>query len=917
MSARRRIALALCAAAWLLAAAPAWAVYQCGNVKDDCQCGSNNPYPCCDNGSNCTWWAWEAACCHWGVGLPGWGNANTWASYASKNGNYQVLANPVPGSIATSTKGGYGHVAWVESVNGNKITVSEMNCCGSCPYGKRIWNYDKSYFNSGFVVKKGLPPPGPVCPNGQCEGGENCATCPQDCGGCCGNGACDNGENCSSCPKDCGGCCGNGACDFGENCSTCSKDCVCLPQGALEKATCTQISGWAKDPDTAAPVPVTLMDAGKSLASGKADLPHPSHDGYGFWWVTPKSLKDNTVHSVSVQAADDAHPQLATLGPSEFICNNGPLPSDAWQTEQQDHAGCGVQVPDADGWVVRHEHQAGFKLPLAGVLSSCLTPLPGGFVEGFAELSWSFGAMPFAAAMRLDGAHLGNWTGQGQTRVEFGPGNTLCLDTLTLQEVPVGVATESQLGPVWVRQGPWWWVATSHERGWRGAAIPPDGLEFTADSEVAGGLRATLGVGQPYDQLTWDVNELKLPQGGTVHLRTGTYEMAVVERGLYDFKGLWGQELAVQVAVPVPTAAGSDVQVRLSHVRVRQNVERKQGPWTITQVGSYGLYADASPTATLPGLDLALLHRDAAWWTTGQLRATAHVTHDQIDAFKARLAGNLAEPGLEVRLEAAGVAVWQLAGGSPVPPILEVNLPRPATDGTLVWTIQALQDRWHGQDGMVRLYGLEWRSRGWWTVPSFDVQGWRDRRLPGGGARIDAGALVLAGQLAVRAPLPFEAKGVRMHYAQDLRPIEAEAEIRFGGKLVHTVHAVGPYERDLDLPGPATEVTLQVVTNGDLVGLADATTPTDAESPRWVEVSNVEVQAPDGQWLKLEHLEGWSAKALGADASGTAAPSNNHSGARDEGCSSAPTGSAGTLFAALAGVWTAVVLRRRDNRRCI
>lgn len=42
-----------------------------------------------------------------------------------------------------------------------------------------------------------------ACPNGSCEAGETCCTCPADCGGCCGNGLCDCNETNQSCAADC------------------------------------------------------------------------------------------------------------------------------------------------------------------------------------------------------------------------------------------------------------------------------------------------------------------------------------------------------------------------------------------------------------------------------------------------------------------------------------------------------------------------------------------------------------------------------------------------------------------------------------------------------------------------------------------------------------------------------------------
>jgi surface antigen len=164
-----RYILALIAVAMVLAgAAPAYAVGSCGGVSDSCQCGANNPYPCCNNGngksSNCTWGAWHMACCGFAKGLPGWSHAKYWAGNAKSHPDYEVHGSAKVNSIACRDQGTWGHVAWVTKVNGGSITVHEQSCCEgtscwpNCSYclnGFKDSGYQASYYTGGYITKKG------------------------------------------------------------------------------------------------------------------------------------------------------------------------------------------------------------------------------------------------------------------------------------------------------------------------------------------------------------------------------------------------------------------------------------------------------------------------------------------------------------------------------------------------------------------------------------------------------------------------------------------------------------------------------------------------------------------------------------------------------------------------------------------
>jgi hypothetical protein len=76
--------------------------------------------------------------------------------------------------------------------------------------------------------------PQDCCPNGTCNAGETCDSCPDDCGVCsfCSDGTCNGDETCDWCPEDCGACpelCGNDTCDSYETCNLCPGDCGVCP----------------------------------------------------------------------------------------------------------------------------------------------------------------------------------------------------------------------------------------------------------------------------------------------------------------------------------------------------------------------------------------------------------------------------------------------------------------------------------------------------------------------------------------------------------------------------------------------------------------------------------------------------------------------------------------------------------------
>lgn len=88
--------------------------------------GGRNPYPA----YQCTWYAWsKRPDLPWFAGDSG--NARNWATSARRRG-IPTGRTPVAGAIAVFAPGqywagGWGHVAYVESVSGGRMTISEYN----------------------------------------------------------------------------------------------------------------------------------------------------------------------------------------------------------------------------------------------------------------------------------------------------------------------------------------------------------------------------------------------------------------------------------------------------------------------------------------------------------------------------------------------------------------------------------------------------------------------------------------------------------------------------------------------------------------------------------------------------------------------------------------------------------------------
>jgi hypothetical protein len=117
------------------------------------------------------------------------------------------------------------HYCWCNSAYDNWCPIEWYDGCDGCDEGCQFVDPDCSSSDSNCWRASVNDNKGGLIEScGDivgCQGhlGENCSTCPQDCGQCCGDNVCSAkqyGEDCNNCPQDCGSCppvvCGDNTC---------------------------------------------------------------------------------------------------------------------------------------------------------------------------------------------------------------------------------------------------------------------------------------------------------------------------------------------------------------------------------------------------------------------------------------------------------------------------------------------------------------------------------------------------------------------------------------------------------------------------------------------------------------------------------------------------------------------------------
>jgi surface antigen len=785
----------------LFPAAQARAVGWCGGVQDSCQCGADNPYPCCDNGngksSNCTWGAWHHGCCDWGAGLPPpWQHAKYWAGNYAPHPDYDVWGSPVAGSIGCKASGSYGHVAWVTGVNGGSVSVHEQSCCeGSgcwpgcswCINGFVNGSYNSGYFDGGYIIKIGTVN---KCGDGGCNNGENCSSCPQDCGACewCGDGKCNNGENCSSCSQDCGACewcgdgkcnnnencstcagdcgscCPNGACDYGENCSTCSQDCGgCCPNGAcdfgedcascpqdcgicndppigeLQVVTCGLIAGWARDTDVASPIGVRILANGVLLHEMVANEANDTVPGFGFSFKVPADIKDGAEQAIEVIGEDDK--DLADMAISgsgkKLLCRNGSQQAGIWTVGYFDAAGVDIEPAAGDpgfGGGMRLWHAGGLPYANSGVVTAFTNLGATPFEKVTLQQCGGFANPLYAAAAAIEGQTLGALGAEVLQcdPVEFVmPGQKIELTLAATSMVPDPDGRELVLKDL-AAFSRGWKMTYSHDASgllWGNQRV--DQVSFASRS----GATTCVGRADASRQFSKTFHGMQVSLAGSSasgpvpSVRVGDKTVSLAdcpENGPCKLMDLEGDTLAVGLDCGAGSTIDGTWWKAADNMRVFGHFDMNAPPWTVTGQTTWGLSA-VVPDTGIPGLAIRLTTEANDFFPYGKLAATAPFALPEFDRVMGMLSYSLPND-----CYLGGIHV----GGKPAKALLpgkgegQIDIAKTGSQLDIMLTLAeecpATEDL-----AFVELTNASLRRSGWWSTPTPAFAGIRDLRGEG------------------------------------------------------------------------------------------------------------------------------------------------------------------------------------------
>jgi surface antigen len=935
-----RLLALLSLVAVLVAASPALAVYSCGGVNDDCQCGMDNPYPCCNNGngksSNCTWGAWHHACCGWGKGLPGWSHAKYWAGNANAHPDYEVHGSPKVSSIGCKDTGTYGHVAWVTAVNGGSVTVHEQSCCeGSscwpncswCINGYATTGYQASYYSGGYITPKGAV--GPFCGDGSCNNGENCSSCEKDCGKCeyCGDGKCNNGESCSSCSKDCGACCGNGQCDNGESCASCEKDCgICneVPKGELEVVNCQVISGWALDGDVNGAIDVRLKVDGNVLQQLPANGPHGKHDGHGFVYNPGHDLKDSNAHVIEVIALDDKGLADSAIPGSgkQLYCRNGVELKSIWTVSYADAAGIDITpVPGEGGWAALQLLHPG-SLPWAnsGLVTAYADIAATPFEKITADLCGTLPTNLYQATFAVDGDAGGPLLGDG-------PCVPKALDVagsrLGLSLAALGFDVDTAPRELRLENLAFW------SRGWRfGYAADAAGLLFANDAvdrvtfaarenveACTGFVAAQRTFATPFQGVTLAA-ETPAPGEPALTLKVGDGEPVplgdCLVAGNCTVDGVDADRLEVRAECGAGTGFAPGWKRTVDGLRVYRTFAEDFPPWHVAGERVWGLAGDL-PDILSEGLSFRLSTLASDFVPFGSVLAQSEWAAPPIEEVRGMLSYSLPGKCYQAFLTIDGAPVQSCSFGQEQQPFTLVR-----TGSSFGIAIAAQGGCTLDQpDAFFQVDNVSVKRGGWWTTPSATFAGIRDTRTEEG-----CGILFenqkwwgmsenkAHGTLLVHRYLEDEYTGIRYRVRHTFEGPFFRFRASLGGKPVkeHTLQKPSEWEE---------EVTGKSFSE---VGFTFAVATKDVYPYKWqLSVEEIELFRPGVGWVSACEAQEAEPELEGIQETGgedlVALPDGGDEGDHDKAGCAAGRSSAGSWLPLLALLLVLVAVGRREEVR--